>query len=146
MVSAITIVVKAETVEVTTVCLYHFLIDRLGLFLAPMVFLSTLVFSVAIGATWEAVMGSRPSGKPKRLLADLGDIAVGVALVGTVVGLILTFASFSGGGWPSTARAISTAYFSTGIGLSLWVVANVVVTVWTFLEKSPCDYGSLSRS
>jgi hypothetical protein len=101
--------------------------DKCGLLAVPQLLLSVLTVSLLVGYLLSLRRGeiSRQQRPWARTLEPLSGISTTVGLLGSVIGFIVAFAGFRDGvNVPRLTQGLSTAYWTTGVGIVTALVAS----------------------
>jgi hypothetical protein len=114
------------------------ILERCGLLALPQLVLSVLTVSLLLGYLLSLRRGEiSPRQRPwARTLEPLAGISTTVGLLGSVVGFIVAFAGFDNGvDVPRLTRGLSTAYWTTGVGIVTALVASAGAYLLDALHK-----------
>lgn len=103
------------------------ILEKCGLLALPQLGLSVLTVSLLLGYLLALRRGEiAPPQRPwDRTLEPLAGISTTVGLLGSVIGFIMAFAGFHDGvDVPRLTQGLSTAYWTTGVGIVTALIAS----------------------
>ena len=115
------------------------ILDKCGALALPQLVLSAVTVALLVGylvalRRREIAPGSRPWD---RTLEPLAGISTTVGLLGSVLGFIVAFSGFQNGlDVPRLTQGLSTAYWTTGVGIVTALVATCGSYILSVLNRA----------